>query len=373
MKLVFATLTDFRNVTARAEFSPGINVLIGSNGQGKSNVLEAIYVATLGSSFRPGRLADLVRFDAPVARVELGIDDDGIVTPIVMTVAAGGERRLSVGGQENASLADVAQHLRLVFFGPEDLNLVKGSPGGRRDFLDGAIAGHHPPYADRLKGYAKLLRERNQLLRDYNHGVPPPFEIVESYEEELARHAAQILSQRVKFLREFAPVANRLALDHTDGRLNLEVGYASKFSPLDDDGLTEAADIYPRFKAELAARRTDDAPSGRTSIGPHVDDLSLTVNGHPARYFASQGEQRQLAVSLKIAQLSLWKERFGVHPVLLLDDVLSELDPERARLLFSRVTQWHVQTLLTTTTREDVVLEGDCRFFKVEGGQIRGE
>jgi DNA replication and repair protein RecF len=373
MKLAFVHLSDFRNVTAQLTLAPGINVLVGRNGQGKSNVLEAIHVVATGRSFRPGKLADLVRFDMPAARVELTVEDDGIATPITLSLGASGERRLAVGGQDNSSLADVANHLRVIFFGPEDLHLVKGSPGGRRDFLDAAIAGHHPPYAERSRGYAKLLKERNQLLRDIVHGFPPPPEIVESYEDQLARHAAQILSQRGKFLREFAPVARRLVADHTDGRLDLELAYSSRLPELADPACVEAADIYPVFKQALARTRKEDAPSGRTSIGPHVDDLELSVNGHPARFFASQGEQRQLAVSLKVAQLALWKERFGVHPVLLLDDVLSELDPVRSRLLFSRVIQWGVQTLLTTTTKEDVVIEGDCRFFTVAGGQIEGE
>ena len=194
MKLVTAHLVDFRNVTARLEFSPGINILVGRNGQGKSNVLEALHVAALGSSFRPGRLGDLVRFDQPAARVELGIEEAGIVTPVIFTVSSGGKRHLTVGGRENGALDDVAQHLRVVFFGPEDLHLVKGSPSGRRAFLDQAIVGHHPPYGERLRGYARLLRERAQLLKDLAFGSPPPDGIIESYEEELARHAAQILS-----------------------------------------------------------------------------------------------------------------------------------------------------------------------------------
>ncbi len=373
MKLFTAHLVDFRNLSARLEFSPGVNIFVGRNGQGKSNVLEAMHVAALGASFRPGRLGDLVRFERPAARVELGIEEAGIVTPVVVTVSLAGQRQMSVGGRENASLEDVAQHLRVVFFGPEDLHLVKGSPSGRRAFLDQAIAGHHPPYGDRLRGYGKLLRERGQLLKELAYGSPPPTEILESYEEQLARHAAQILSQRVKFLREYSPLARQLVLDHTDSRLELEITYQSSFLPIVEEGLVEAADIYPRFRRQLAETRAADAPAGRTSIGPQVDDLELKLGGRLARFFASQGEQRQLAVSLKIAQLALWKERFGVHPVLLLDDVLSELDPVRARLLFSRVSQWDVQTLLTTTSREDVVLEGDCRFFDVEGGEVKWE
>jgi DNA replication and repair protein RecF len=373
MKLIRASLVDFRNVTATIEFSPGINVLVGRNGQGKTNVLEALHVLARGTSFRPGRLSDLVRFDQPSARVELAVEGDGVITPLVLTVAAGGDRRLSVGGREKASLADVADHLRVIFFGPEDLQLVKGSPGGRRDFLDQAIAGHHPPYAERLRGYQRLLRERNLLLRELDFGRPPPFGLMESYEDELARHAAQILSQRLKYLREFAPIATRLVSDHTAGRLQLSLRYVSPFQPLEDEGLVEARDILPRFRQHLEESRNEDASGGRTSVGPHLDDLELEVNGRPARFFASQGEQRQLAVSLKVAQLALWKERFGVNPILLLDDILSELDPERSRLLFTRVTEWQVQTLLTTTDRTDVILEGDCRFFRVEEGQVTVE
>ncbi len=126
MKLVTAHLVDFRNVSAKLEFSPGINVLVGRNGQGKSNILEALHVVAVGSSFRPGKLGDLVRFDQPAARVELGIEEAEVVTPVIFTVTPGGQRQITVGGKENGSLAEVASHLRVVFFGPEDLggNLV---------------------------------------------------------------------------------------------------------------------------------------------------------------------------------------------------------------------------------------------------------
>jgi len=367
MRVVTAVLEDFRNLTVRINLAPGINVFCGRNGQGKTNFLEGIYVACTGRSFRPGRLSDLVRFEAETTNVELGVEEGGIVTPLRVAIA-GSQRRHRVGGRENCSLAEVTQVARAVFFGPDDLDLVKGSPSGRRNFLDEAIRIHHPPYERLLAGYQRLLRDRNQLLRDQAVGRPLPGELAESYEEELARWGGQIVSHRSKYLREYVPIAVDLVGRHTGGQLSLALSYECTAGP--GDQVMEVAAAQALLKQRLCDARTEDIRSGSTTVGPHLDDLGLQVNGRTARLFASQGEQRQVAISMKLAQLALWKQKFSVTPLLLLDDVMSELDATRIRLLLDAIAGFGVQTVLTTTAPPDVVWKDGDACFLVEGGDI---
>ena len=368
MHITSATYRDFRNVRGTFEPCPGVNVLFGANGQGKTNALEGIYVTCYGRSFRPGKQTDLIRFDASAARVELAVEGDGVLSKVSVTLADG-ERRHGVDGNEGCSLLDVASYLRVIFFGPEDLALVKGSKSVRRDFLDRAIAFQDPAHGKLLREYQKLLRERNQLLRDFSTGRAPPGGLMESFEEELARRGAALLDARLGYLEEFLPLAVARVSEHTAARLELEGAYDSSVDLPPAEG--RRAELEKRLLAELAARRRSDMPAARTSVGPHLDDLALNLNGREARFFASQGEQRQVAVALKLAQLQLWREKFGTNPVLLLDDVASELDDERAQLLFSVISGWGIQTLISTTSKPDVVLEGDSRFFEVAQGTIQ--
>ena len=370
MHIKKAIFNHFRNLNTTLSLGPHFNVFTGSNGQGKTNILEGIHVAAYGRSFRAGRLVDLVQFDKESARVELQVDNKGVSTPVSVQLSKG-SRTHTVGGAENASLAEVGERLRVIFFGPDDLRLVKGSPRLRRDFLDRAITIHYLPYARLLKGYQRLLRQRNLLLRDFQGRPNPPVTLMETYEEQLARHAAQIIRFRLKYLREFIPKACDLVQQHTDSHLTLSIAYAASGS-LQPDESTASDALQKLLTALYRKTRAQDACGSTTSVGPHLDDLELTLNGKNARYFASQGEQRQLAVAFKLAQLSLWKERFGVKPVLLLDDVTSELDSRRTGLLFSLVSRWQVQTLISTTSPPDVLLEAeDCRFFDVREGVVQ--
>ncbi|MBM4352766.1 MAG: DNA replication and repair protein RecF [Deltaproteobacteria bacterium] len=367
MRVVSAILEDFRNLSVRVDLACGINVFVGRNGQGKTNFLEALFVACMGRSFRPGRLADLVRFSAPGATVELGVEERGIVTPVRVSIA-GSQRRHRVGGRDNCSLSEVAQMIRAVFFGPDDLDLVKGSPSGRRSFLDEAIRVHHPPYERLLMGYQRLLRDRNQLLRDFGSGRHPPEELLASYEGELARWGGQIVSHRSRYLRDYSPMAVELVARHTGGQLTLELAHECTAGPC--GGAIEVGDAQEMLLGRLRDLRGEDIRSGSTTVGPHLDDLRLDVNGRAARLFASQGEQRQVAVSMKLAQLALWRQKFGVTPLLLLDDVLSELDSTRIRLLLDAIAGWQVQAVLTTTAPPDVVWKDDDACFRVKEGGI---
>lgn len=368
MHILRARLVDFRNLDVTLELTPGFNIFYGPNGQGKTNILEGFHVACHGKSFRPGKLQDLVRFGADFARVELSIDSGGVEIPL-SAVVANGQRRLTAAGKENCTVAETGEVLRLIFFGPEDLDLVKGSASNRRNFVDRAIVVHHPPYSKVVTAYQRLMSQRNALLKELRRGQVPPADLMESFEEGLAGHGAQMLVYRQRYLRQFIPAATELVSLHTAGKLALSARYAGTLTVAEKE--PEVAEVVSLLTRSLAESRDDDAQAGRTLVGPHADDLELEVNGKPARFFASQGEQRQVAVSLKMAQLSLWKERFDVRPVLLLDDIMSELDPERARLLFAQIARLGIQTHISTTEKPDVILEEKYRLFEVNDGKVR--
>ncbi len=370
-----ATYYDFRNLTLSVELGPGFNVFTGRNGQGKTNLLEGIYVATFGRGFRPGKLSHLVRFGTQACRVALEVEENGITTELGL-VMQGHDKNHSVAGKERCSLGDVAQSLRLVFFGPDDLALVKGAPALRREFLDRAIWVHYPPYSDLMKRYQQHMKERNRVHKELKEGAVHPKELLPSIEEELVRQGAQVISYRLKYLRELIPEAVKLVREHTADKLELTTRYLCSIQPeesADSELLSsDPKELATLFKAALEEAREADKASGTTSVGPHVDDLDLHLQGKPARFFGSQGEQRAVAVCLKLAQLALWTQRFGVKPVLLLDDVSSELDETRTALLMRTIASWGIQTLLTTTSPPAVLLDDPAvRLFLVEGGHVQ--
>lgn len=374
MYLRKATYFDFRNLSLTVELGPGFNVFTGANGQGKTNLLEGIYVTCFGRGFRPGKLSHLIRHGATACRVGLEVVERDSVTELGLLMQ-GSDKNHSVAGKERCSLNEVAQSLRLIFFGPDDLALVKGAPALRREFLDRAIWVHYPPYFDLMKRYLQHMKERNRIHKEIRDGVAHPKELLPAVEEEMIRQGAQVISYRLKYLRELVPEAVKLVREHTADKLELTSRYQCSLLPESTGGAApplEAKELIPLYAAALERTRDGDKAAGTTSVGPHVDDLELELQKKPARFFGSQGEQRAVAVCLKLAQLALWTQRFNVKPVLLLDDVSSELDQARTTLLMKTIASWGIQTLLTTTS-PPVVLLGDpaVRLFKVDAGHVQ--
>ena len=372
MHIQSAEFTGFRNLHGNVDFGEGLNWLVGDNGQGKTNIIEAIFVTCHGRSFRPGNLADLLHFDADSAAVRLKVWEGDTCTPVSVFLTKGGKNH-KVGGRTKSLLKEVHEALRAVFFGPEDLNMVKGGPAARRDFIDRAIVYHHAPYDDILKRYSNLLKERNVLLRDLAANHPPESGLMESYEDELARWGSVLVEYRLKYLARVLPRAREILVEFSNHKLVLEGTYHSNW--LDQAAMSDpdAARLREILHQRLVNDRTSDTAAGRTGCGPQTDDIRLTLNGHLARLYASQGEQRHTAVALKVAQVSIWKEMFGVLPVLLLDDVMSELDPERVQMLFNHLQELGIQTLVTTTSIPDVLLGKDSRILRIRDGRTWSE
>ena len=326
MRLVSLSLRNYRNYARLdLELSPRLNVFLGKNAQGKTNLLEAVSLLALSSSQRARRESELVGKLGGEARIEAVAESHGrqVEMAIKLTVIVGEADRTSktirIDGQARRAV-DLPGELRATVFWPEDLNLVKGGPEHRRRFLNQMLVQVEKGYGRALAGYRRVLDQRNSLLKRVAAGFEP-LAALDVWDEELARHGELILRARRAAASQLGPLAagNHEAIAAGEA---FDLAYESPDLPL---------------AQQLAVSRSEDLRRGSTSVGPHRDDLRIEVGGADARSFASQGQQRSAVVSLKLAEADLVEARSGERPILLLDDVLSELDGDRRVALLARV------------------------------------
>ena len=349
-------LTDFRGYrTAEATFDDGLTAVLGANGQGKTNLIEAIaYLATL-RSFRGASTDALVRAGADVAIVRAEAERDGRRLLLEAEVSRRGRNRAQLNRQPLRRAADLLGALQVSVFAPDDLALVKGGPSERRDYLDGVLVSLQPRN-DRLRtSLDRVLRQRGALLRQSSRRLAAEVELtLDVFDAKLVDVGEELAEARDVLVAELAPVASRAYEQVARKPAEVVLRYDA---PWRADGLASA----------LAAARTDDLRRGATTVGPHRDDLEILLDGLPARTHASQGEQRSLALALRLAAHHLVTARIGTPPVLLLDDVFSELDPERSDALLHTLPAG--QTILTTASG---LPEGAVpgRVLRIEAGTV---
>lgn len=301
---------------------PGVNVFLGANGQGKTNLLEAVAMLALSASPRARREVELVGPVAAASRIEAEVESAGMRMELIIALTVEGERArrtIEVDGVRRRAV-DLPGHFRVTLFWPDDLGLVKAGPDQRRRFLNQLLVQVEPGYARALSGLRRILEQRNSLLKRVATGEAPAAEL-EVWDAELVRVGSEIVDGRAAAVRELAPEAARRHAEIGAGE-SLEIAY-----------LGPPEDIAAAVHNSLA----EDLRRGSTSVGPHRDDLRLLLDGHEARGYGSQGQQRTAVVSLKLAEAELVARRTGERPVLLLDDVLSELDLERRGALLRHV------------------------------------
>ncbi|HEV2416054.1 MAG TPA: DNA replication/repair protein RecF [Candidatus Dormibacteraeota bacterium] len=301
---------------------PGVNVFIGANGQGKTNLLEAVAMLALSSSPRARREAELVGPIAPASRIEADIDTGDLIREISITLSVEGERThrtIEVDGARRRAF-DLPGHFRVALFWPDDLGLVKAGPELRRRFLNQMLVQVEPGYARALSGLRRVLEQRNSLLKSIGAGEGGE-DMLDAWDQELVQVSREIVAARANAVRQLDPEAARCHGQIAAGE-RLEIRYSGP-----PENLAEA----------VHNSRREDLRRGTTGIGPHRDDLVVLLGGEEARSFASQGQQRTAVVSLKLAEAALIQSRTGERPVLLLDDVLSELDGDRRAALLGEV------------------------------------
>lgn len=367
MRLLSLRCESFRNL-GRVELSPSpaATVVVGENGQGKTNLLEALYFLACLKSLRASRLVELVRFGDARALVSGRFLLRGAEREISVEVRDG-VRTAMVDGKPTRDLLDYFGGVSVVAFTPDDLQVVKGSPEGRRTFLDRAVFNRWPSYLKESREYARALKSRNRLLKDR-----APLSHLHAWDATVARAGARLWVRRREALAELAPLLERAFsnIGRTQGRARWSYAPAllepAAFAAADERALAEA------LMGKLDAQLPRDLERGHTSVGPHVDDVEVTLGEHPARAFASQGQARALVLAWKVAEIENLHRASGVLPLLLLDDVSSELDPARNAFLMDYLAHSGAQVLLTTTDAALVRRAADAQtaWFEVQAGQV---
>ena len=364
MKLLSLDVQDFRNL-ARVSLapSPRATVLLGENGQGKTNVLEAIFFLTTLKPLRTARLAELVRHGEAQGLVAGDFDGPGGIRRVAVQVAPGGRVAL-LDGKPQDRLDAYFDGLAAVCFAPDDLLLVKGGPEGRRRFLDRAAFNRWPAVLGEAREYVRALRARNAALRTGGD------EVEASFRAPLVRAGARIVRRRRDLVAELAPrVVAAFAEISGPGAPAARFAYRPA-AGVSAEGSED--EIASRLEHALAQRVPRDRERGFTSAGPHMDELALALDGRGARAYASQGQQRALVLALKIAEIENLRAALGRPPLLLLDDVSSELDPAKNRYLLAYLAALPAQAFLTSTDRRliEPAAGPDTAFYKVEGGAV---
>ena len=355
--------------------SPGLNIFLGANAQGKTNLLEAIYYASLGRSHRTAKDSDLVSFQAPAGLLQLAFSRAGVKNRLELKIPRKGRRKILLNGEAIPPRALVGE-LRTVLFSPEDLFLIKGAPQGRRRFLDSEISQASPAYYHELLTYTHLLAQRNALLKRIREDRAPR-SLLSSWDPQLSRSAAKITQKRQEAVKKLHMLANLMQRRISGSLENLALSYEihGRENEADAGGgahaakhVTENLELW--YNKRLGERQTLDILRAATSVGPHRDDLALRVNGIDLRAYGSQGQQRTGALALKLAELEFLRSETGEYPVLLLDDVMSELDYDRRRALLAFLARERIQTIITATDAAYFPNENFGTVYRVAHGSI---
>jgi DNA replication and repair protein RecF len=358
-------LTDVRSYDrADVEFADGVTVLVGPNGQGKTNLLEAVQRVATGGSHRVATDAPLVRAgtDLGVIRAELETDE-GRRRTVELELGSGRRTRTRVDGQDVRRSADALGVLRAVLFAPEDVAIVRGDPSERRRFLDDLLAQRRPAFAAARAEYDRALRQRNQLLKQAR-SLPASARLaatstLDVWTEQLIQHGTQLIAARIAAIRTLAGPVDAFYRDLADRPEPIGLTYRSSAGVIQDDDTTRVPDPAPiaaAMRARLGEVADDELARGLSLVGPHRDDLELAIGPLTARSHASQGEAWSLALALKLATYEVLAE-VGDRPLVLLDDVFAELDTTRRQRLAVACEPFD-QVLVTAAVEEDVPLAG---------------
>ncbi len=348
-------------------FENKVNVILGENAQGKTNLIESIFVLALAKSHRTPRDKELLSWDEDYARIEGAIERRNGPLQLDVIISVKG-KKVKLNGLEQRKLSEFVGSLNVVMFAPEDLNIVKGAPQIRRRFLDMEIGQINPIYLHHLGKYQKVLQQRNHVLKDLQRQKQNTL-MLDVLTEQLVETGAKVLERRFEYISMLQTWAENIHNQISRGKESLNLEYKPS---IDVSEKTELSKIEQVFYEAFQKITEKEIMRGSTLVGPHRDDLIFTVNGKEVQVYGSQGQQRTTALSVKLAEIELIKEKIGEYPILLLDDVLSELDDYRQSHLLHAI-QGKVQTFVTTTSVEGIDHETlkEAATFVVTQGDIK--
>ena len=347
---------NFRNLFPfSVEFCDGMNIIYGDNAQGKTNLIEALWLFTGAKSFRTSKDTDLIALGKEKAEIGLEFISGGILREASITIK---NRRSAVLDNKSLKTASaLAGVFRATVFSPTDLSIVKDGPSIRRRFIDLAIGQLYPNYVDILKLYTKAVMQRNMILKKMN-GILSNEPMLDVFESEIAQSGKKIIEYRIKYCEKLTETASEIYSELSSFYEELKVEYIRGCS--DED-----------FEEKLYMSRKKDIYTCSTSVGPHRDDLNFCINGISARSFGSQGQQRSVAIALKLAESRIMNKITGERPIAILDDVMSELDIGRQNFILNHIKDW--QVFITCCDPSNITLLNEGKIIKVSGGKIKTE
>ena len=360
---------NFRNLEQQnLQPDARLNIIIGKNGQGKTNFLEAIYLMANGESHRTSTTKEMINWNEKGFLVQILLFKNSSEIKISYSLK-NRDRKIKINNNPVEKISDFIGNLNAVLFSPEDLKLVKGGPAQRRKFINTEISQVNSYYHHLLKKYNNILKQRNNLLKDIqqnNKTRKKNEDMIAVWDEQIAEAGSKIVLKRKKVINKIKILARLMQRRITGGRENLNLYYET-----DLKGET-AAEVKNYFTEQLSQNRKKEFRLGYTTLGPHRDDIALLVNDRDIRKYGSQGQQRTTALALKMAELEFMKSEIGEYPVLLLDDVFSELDRERKKLLINLI-RGRIQTFITSTEDEYIDIlkkEKEVKIFRVQEGNF---
>lgn len=374
MKIKSLKLLYFRNyLSTNIEVHPSLNVLVGNNANGKTNIIESIFCLALGKSYRTKSDSECIMFGETATAMSCIVNKNDRELDIMLGINNKG-KSAKIAGIKKTKLTDFVGELNVVLFSPEDLQIVKGSPVLRREFMNREFYQFSRIYHKYYLMYQHLLKQRNSYLKDMRKNPKDEMSLayLETLTSQLAKVALYITKERVSFVQDISKLTYKNMLNISNGQETLKIKYKSSvldalnIAEINDESFTEE-----NLTKVMMKKSFDDIMRGSTKIGPQHDDLEFYINDLDAKMYASQGQQRSIVLSLKLAEINYLKEKTGTYPVLLLDDVLSELDKNRQLKLLDAINE-NVQTFITTPSISDIKedLLKKAKVFKIEDGNI---
>ncbi len=360
------TLDFFRNyVHLEADFHPGVNVIVGDNAQGKTNLLEGIAYLSGASSHRARYDREMIQFGVDSAFLKGEVNSGGRDYTLEADLFRGARRQLRSNGVKLKTAAELSGILNTVLFCPEDLYLIKEGAAARRRFLDDCISQLRPRYAAALAEYKKLYEHKTRILRD-SEEKPSLLDTLDDFSLRMAQCGAILIHYRAHFVKRLREVAPAIHADCSGGREALTLRYETVSTVTDPEA--QPRDLLPQLLAHQEAHRAAEIASRQCLSGPHKDDVAVNIDGSPAKTFASQGQTRTAALALKLAAREVFRGDTGEWPVLLLDDVLSELDQRRQEFVLNRITSG--QVFITCCEEEKLAQLREGKAFRIKGGTL---
>ena len=352
-------MLNYRNYNVLdISLGPHVNVFMGDNAQGKTNILEGIYYCAFARSHRTSKDRELINWNSDNALLSVTVGRERLDKRIDISILKDGKKAIQINKIKIKKIGELFGNFNVVMFSPEDLKIIKDSPGVRRKFIDMELCQLNPKYYYNLVQYNKVLNERNSILRNRNINK----DILDVYDMQLVEFGYNIIMDRLEYIEKLNKYSTKIHSDITSGKERIEFKYISTIKDLEN--------IRENFYSLLEKNRVRDCERGITSVGPHRDDFTVLINDIDTKSYGSQGQQRTAVLTIKFSSLKIIKELTGEHPVLLLDDVLSDLDFSRKRYILSTIGD--IQTIITCTGIEDLYeyLDDKSKVFKVKDGEI---